>query len=96
MALGTPTYGSSLLARLGLANVFDAAGPYPTVRLDDAAALAPDAVLAPSEPYPFSARQLDELESVGPTTFVDGKDLFWWGARTEGALRRLDDLLDRL
>jgi ABC-type Fe3+-hydroxamate transport system substrate-binding protein len=92
MALGSPTYGSSLLAHLGIANVFDAEGAYPTIELADAASRHPDAVLAPSEPYPFTVRQRGELESVAPTTFVDGKDLFWWGARTPGALERLGDV----
>jgi ABC-type Fe3+-hydroxamate transport system substrate-binding protein len=96
MALGTPTYASSLLEHLGIANVFDAAGAYPTIELAEAASLDPDVVLAPSEPYPFSARQLPELESVAPTTFVDGKDLFWWGARTQDALVRLADVLGGL
>ena len=88
MALGAPTYGTSLLATLGIENVF-ADDPYPTVTLDEALAQHPRVVLAPSEPYPFTRRQLPELESVAPTVFVDGKDLFWWGARTAGAIERL-------
>ena len=93
MALGTPTYGASLLAHLGIATVFDAEGPYPTVELDDAIRRHPDVVLAPSEPYPFTKRQRSELETVAPTTFVDGKDLFWWGVRTSNALNRLARVL---
>ncbi len=89
MALGMPTYGASLLAHLGVATAFGDDGPYPTIELDDAIARHPDVVLAPSEPYPFTRRQLPELSSVAPTTFVDGKDLFWWGARTPGAVERL-------
>jgi ABC-type Fe3+-hydroxamate transport system substrate-binding protein len=90
MTINAATYGSSLLAAAGIANVYaDASEPYPTVTLDDAAARRPDAVLAPSEPYPFSARQQQELETVAPVVFVDGKDLFWWGVRTPGALERL-------
>jgi ABC-type Fe3+-hydroxamate transport system substrate-binding protein len=89
MALGAPTYGTSLLSALGIENVF-ADQPYPTVTLEEATDHRPGVVLAPSEPYPFTRRQLPELESVAPTVFVDGKDLFWWGARTAGALERLD------
>jgi ABC-type Fe3+-hydroxamate transport system substrate-binding protein len=92
-ALGAPTYGTSLLAHLGVGNVYDGDGPYPAVELAEAAARRPDVVLAPSEPYPFSERQRVELEPVAPTLFVDGKDLFWWGARTPGALARLRDVL---
>jgi hypothetical protein len=88
MALGVPTYGSSVLDVLGVENVC-AASAYPVVSLDEARALQPDLVLAPSEPYPFSERHRAELESVGPVLFVDGKDLFWWGVRTRGAIGRL-------
>jgi hypothetical protein len=91
-----PTYGASLLAHLGVTSVFAGDGPYPTVELDDAIARRPDVVLAPSEPYPFTRRQLPELSSVAPTTFVDGKDLFWWGARTPGAIERLSEVLTAL
>lgn len=93
-ALGAPTYATSLLAHLGVGNVYgEGDGPYPAVELADAAARRPDVVLAPSEPYPFSERQRGELETVAPTVLVDGKDLFWWGARTPGALARLRDVL---
>lgn len=93
MALGVPTYGAALLEHLGVGTVFDAEGPYPGVTLAAAAERRPDLVLAPSEPYPFSARQAAELEPIARTVFLDGKDLFWWGARTEAALARLADAL---
>jgi ABC-type Fe3+-hydroxamate transport system substrate-binding protein len=93
MALGVPTYGASLLAHLGIATVFASDGPYPEVTLAEAAGRAPDLVLAPSEPYPFSVRQAGELEPIAPTVFLDGKDLFWWGARTGEAAKRLAEVL---
>ncbi len=93
MALGHPTYATSLLRLLGVANVFAGDGAYPEVSLDDAAGRHPDVVLAPSEPYPFGERHRAELEVVAPVTWVDGKDLFWWGWRTAAARRRLDGLV---
>jgi ABC-type Fe3+-hydroxamate transport system substrate-binding protein len=96
MALGSPTYGSSILARLGVRNVYESDGTYPAIELDEAVDRHPDVVLAPSEPYPFTRRQLSELESVASTTFVDGKDLFWWGHRTRGALGRLASMVATL
>ena len=89
MALGAPTYGSDVLARLGVTNVFANDGAYPTTTLEDAAARRPAVVLAPSEPYPFAERHRAELEVVAPVVLVDGKDLVWWGTRTPGALHRL-------
>ena len=96
IALGSPTYGSSVLAHLGIANIFEGGGTYPEVELEDVVEMSADVVLAPSEPYPFTNRQLLELETVAPTVFVDGKDLFWWGSRTRDALIRLDRNLSTL
>jgi ABC-type Fe3+-hydroxamate transport system substrate-binding protein len=90
IALGEPTYASSVLALFGIISVFAAEGPYPRVSLEEASARRPSVVLAPSEPYPFTERQLPELQTVGAVRFLDGKDLFWWGARTAGAIRRLE------
>jgi ABC-type Fe3+-hydroxamate transport system substrate-binding protein len=91
MTMNAHTYGSSLLAHLGLVNVFaDAPGRYPTVTLDDVAACRPELVLLPSEPYPFRARHEAELAGLGAAVrFVDGQDLFWWGTRTPAAVERL-------
>lgn len=87
MTINADTYGSSLLAHVGIANAFgDATQRYPV--LDSLDEIVADVVLAPSEPYPFAERHRAELEQVAPTTFVDGRDLFWWGVRTPGAIER--------
>ena len=90
MTVNADTYGASLLAQLGVDTVFaDAPDRYPAVTLEEAAAQRPDVVLAPSEPYPFRERHVAELSTVAPVVLVDGRDLFWWGARTPAALERL-------
>jgi ABC-type Fe3+-hydroxamate transport system substrate-binding protein len=90
MSIGAATYGSTLLASLGVENVLgDHADPYPAVDIAEVAALRVEVVLAPSEPYPFAERHRALLEQVAPVRFVDGQDLFWWGARTDAARRRL-------
>ena len=96
MSMNTATYGSSLLASIGVRNVFaDAPDRYPTVTLEEARAREPDLVLAPTEPYPFTERHRTELESVAPVELVDGQDLFWWGVRTASARERLSRRLER-
>jgi hypothetical protein len=88
MTINGDTYGSSLLTHVGVANAFaDHPDRYPT--LDGLDGIEADVVLAPSEPYPFAERNRAELEQVAPLTFVVGKDLFWWGVRTAGAIERL-------
>jgi ABC-type Fe3+-hydroxamate transport system substrate-binding protein len=93
MTIGGTTYGSSVLAAAGFDNACrDLPDPYPLLDTEAAAALKPDRVLAPSEPYPFSERHRHELERVAPVVFVDGRDLFWWGTRTSAAISRLRSL----
>ena len=93
MSLAADTYGSSLLAHVGVANIFgDAADRYPEVSLAEVARRAPDCVLLPSEPYAFAERHALELRQALPevrVAFVDGRDLFWWGIRTPAAAERL-------
>lgn len=90
MTIGPRTYGSSLLVRLGVVNVFgDQPADYPKVTLLDVGPRAPDLVLVPSEPYQFTDAHLGELAAVALPVRVDGRDLFWWGSRTPEALTRL-------
>lgn len=97
MTIGGPTYGSTLLSSAGLDNVFASSpDPYPELDLPAAAARRPEFVLAPSEPYEFKEKHRAELEQVAPVVFVDGRDLFWWGSRTPGALDRLREMADGL
>jgi ABC-type Fe3+-hydroxamate transport system substrate-binding protein len=91
MTMNRETYGASVLARLGLAGLFDDADErYPAVELDEVAARRPDLVLLPSEPYPFRERHRADVAGLGAEVrFVDGQDLFWWGVRTPAAIDRL-------
>ena len=91
MGIGGDTYGASLLRLLGFEPVPATGERYPAI--DDLHDVDADVVLAPSEPYPFAERHRALLEAVAPVTFVDGQDLFWWGARTPAAIRRLDAVL---
>jgi ABC-type Fe3+-hydroxamate transport system substrate-binding protein len=93
MTINGDTYGSSLLAAAGFTNIFaEAMTRYPEVTLEEIADKSPEFVLAPSEPYPFAERHRPQLEPMGRVEFVDGKDVFWWGTRTPGALSRLNEL----
>ncbi|MGI8755280.1 MAG: helical backbone metal receptor [Acidimicrobiales bacterium] len=90
MSLAGDTYGSSALEALGVANIFaDSVDRYPEVDLERVRDAAPDVILAPSEPYRFRPKHLDELRAIAPTVPVDGQDLFWLGMRTPAAVARL-------
>ena len=90
MTINHDTYGATLLRLLGVRLVSDGeVDRYPMLDLDEARARGCEVVLAPTEPYPFAERHRAVLETVAPTLFIDGQDLFWWGARTPSAVDRL-------
>ncbi|MGZ8734657.1 MAG: helical backbone metal receptor [Acidimicrobiia bacterium] len=96
-ASGGATYGSSVLDLLGFVNVLgDDPDRYPVVTLEEIAMYGPELVVLPDEPYPFAERHLSEVrEGVAGAepVLVDGRDLFWWGIRTPGAVDRLRSVL---
>jgi ABC-type Fe3+-hydroxamate transport system substrate-binding protein len=97
MTMSADTYGASILRTVGIeALTLPTGDRYPTVTLDAIAALAPEVVLAPSEPYAFAERHRPELEMIAPMHFVDGKDIFWWGVRTPAAVERLREIAQTL
>ncbi len=88
MVINSMTYAGDLLKRIGV-QVVGGETEYSKVDLATYRGKV-DVILAPSEPYKFTKRQLPELMQIVPRVeFVDGKDLFWWGTRTPGALDRL-------
>jgi ABC-type hemin transport system substrate-binding protein len=96
MTMTRDTYGASLLEVLGWENgpgaQIEGADRYPAVTLEQVADLGTDLVLLPNEPYPFSERHLAEVRAGALNARValaDGRDLFWWGIRTPGAIDRL-------
>jgi len=97
MTMSADTYGASILRTVGIeALTLPTGDRYPTVTLDAIAELAPEVVLAPSEPYAFAERHRPELEMIAPMHFVDGKDIFWWGVRTPTAVERLREIAQTL
>lgn len=97
MTLSADTYGASALAAAGIGTCFaGAADRYPVVTLEEVAAEHPDVVVLPSEPYPFTERHVGTVGHLaGRVLLADGRDLFWWGMRTPGALGRLRQLATR-
>ena len=80
MVVGARTFTGDVLARLGLVNVFGA-GPdrYPHVEAAQIRAAAPDLVLLPDEPYPFSAGDGPEEFPAQRVVLVSGRLLTWYG-----------------
>lgn len=78
--VGGSTYAGDLLARLGWANAVASLGDrYPRLEPGPVLAEAPDVVLLPNEPYPFSAADAREAFPGTRTAFAPGRALFWYG-----------------
>lgn len=100
MTCNGATYGSSLLDFLGFENVYAAVPDrYPEVKLAEIRERDPEVVLLPTEPYPFKPDHVERVAEAFPDAtveLVDGRDLFWWGTRTPGAVERLERALGKL
>ena len=103
MTIGPDTYMHDVLAVCGGRNVFEGREErYPRVTLSEMAALDPEVILLPSEPYRFRERHLADFEPFaevaavrqGNVLLVDGRMLSWYGPRIGRSLRELSALLE--
>lgn len=72
---------------------------YPRIAPAEIARRGPRLVLLPDEPYAFGPEHGAELRAAGvdaEAALVRGKDLFWYGVRTPGALERVRARLRQL
>ena len=86
------TYGSSVLAAIGVDNVFaDADRALPEVDARrGAGASAPTSCSRRASPIRSAIGTASSSRQVAPVVLVDGQDLFWWGVRTPAAIRPPD------
>ena len=76
-------------------NVFADRPRYPTLSDADLQAAAPDVVLLSSEPFPFRAAHIADLEQLLPfakVLLVDGEMFSWYGSRLLAAADYLREI----
>lgn len=96
IGVGEDTFTSRLLEAAGGRNALHGGAwgdRYPALGESELKDLSPNAVLLPSEPFPFGKPHCTELAShvrIEESRFIlcDGRALTWHGARTALALRR--------
>jgi hypothetical protein len=74
----------------------DPATRYPRLDPETLAALGPEVVLLPSEPYAFAKADADEVSAGfggARVELVDGRALTWYGPRIPAALAAFRELL---
>ena len=76
---------------------------YPRVTLDEVVDRAPDVVLLPDEPHPFTEEDASVFRSLpipaarrGAVVHASGKDLCWYGARSVEGIRRVRSVFEGL
>jgi len=103
MTINGDTYIHDMLQLCGGRNIF-AGRPerYPTVTLDEVAALRPEVILLPDEPFRFRRAHVADFTSYsevpavrdGRIHLVDGKPFSWHGPRIAEALRTVPGLIE--
>lgn len=75
---------------------------YPRVTMEEVVARAPELVVLPDEPHPFSEENADVFRALdipaaraGAVVRTEGKDLCWYGARSVEGIGRVRELVGR-
>jgi ABC-type Fe3+-hydroxamate transport system substrate-binding protein len=93
MSFTPHTLSGALLEAAGFTNLVAAGSrPYPELSEGEIAALAPEVLLLPSEPYLFTGEDAKELEQIFPgtaTLLFPGEWLCWYGLRTSEQVEKL-------
>ncbi len=101
MSFNADTYADDMLWCCGGENILRANPErYHTVTLEEVAALSPQVVLLPSEPYPFTSKHFVHLKPLVDTPAgraghfycVDGMALCWYGPRISDGLTQFSRL----
>ena len=73
---------------------------YPRVTLDEVTARAPELVLLPDEPHPFTDADAEVFRALpipaatrGAVAKIDGKDLCWYGSRSAEGIARVREAI---
>jgi ABC-type Fe3+-hydroxamate transport system substrate-binding protein len=102
MTVGSNTYMHDFIASCGGFNIFSERHErYPKAELDEVARRAPQVIMLPDEPYPFTEKHMPEIMEYQYVPAVrekriyllEGKHLCWYGPRMAGSLRHVQKLL---
>jgi ABC-type Fe3+-hydroxamate transport system substrate-binding protein len=84
MGAANNTFTHEMLTLAGFENCLKDRERYPELSVAELTALRPDLVFLSSEPYPFSEKHVEEIQSQVPNAkilLVDGEMFSWYGSR---------------
>ncbi len=88
MTVGSDTFISDIMQRVGYCNVFADFERYPEITIEDLQNKNPQLVLLSSEPYPFKEKHIAYIQEHLPLSkvlLVDGEMFSWYGSRLQYA-----------
>ncbi|MDA9121151.1 helical backbone metal receptor [Flavobacteriales bacterium] len=83
MSAGSDTFIHDIMKRCGFENAISDSR-YPQLSEQNIVALKPELVLLSSEPFPFKAKHIEELQGLLPNAeikLVNGEMFSWYGSR---------------
>lgn len=93
MSVGGDTYIHDIMEWCGYQNVCGDKKRYPKLSIQDIEALSPEIILLSSEPFPFKAKHIYELQKISPNSEVylaDGEFFSWYGSRQANLLNAVN------
>jgi ABC-type Fe3+-hydroxamate transport system substrate-binding protein len=84
MVAAGQTFIHEMLQIAGFENIFATESRYPQISDEKLAAARPEVILLSSEPFPFKAKHVKEIQAVYPEAeirLVDGEIFSWYGNR---------------
>ena len=100
MAAGKATFIGDILKRIGFENkLSNEQARYPELNLDEIKLLNPELIFLSSEPYPFKANHIKELQDILPHSkivLVDGELFSWYGSRLQKSATYFNKLINLL
>lgn len=99
MVAARNTFIDAILSEIGLHNVFSDKERYPETNLAELAQKKPNYIFLSSEPYPFKAKHLSEIQANCPSSkviLVDGEMFSWYGSRLLRSSQYFQELLQLL
>ena len=98
MTVGDDTFIYSMLLELGLQPIGKGMQRYPTLSPKEFEQI-PDFIFLSSEPYHFKKEDLENIQSIYPTSkviMVDGEYFSWYGSRIKDSFGYLQELITTL
>jgi ABC-type Fe3+-hydroxamate transport system substrate-binding protein len=99
MVAASGTFIDEMLKKCGFENVFSDLSRYPQISAEQLQVSNPQVILLSSEPYPFKAKHMAELQTICPDSLirlVDGELFSWYGSRLLRSVDYFKELRQKL